>query len=74
MDTSVLQENWKELKDKIRPHWKALSDQDIAIVNGHVDSLIDVLRERYGYTPQQAQIEVEHFLNDNGLAIPTHQG
>lgn len=72
-DTSVFGSNWKEWRSKIRPRWTAMSDADVEAINGQVDTLVELLRERYGYTLAQAQIEVERFLKENGAKAPAHR-
>jgi len=58
----VIKRNWKGLASKVRPHWIGLSETDVATIDGNYDVLLELLREKYGYSHMQAQLEVEHFL------------
>jgi len=65
MDTALFDQNWKSLKSKIRPRWLGLTDSDVETVGGKCEVLIELLREKYGYTQMQAESEVERFLEEN---------
>jgi hypothetical protein len=65
MDTKLFDRNWKDLRAKIRPNWLALTEADVAAVDGNCEVLIELLREKYGYSRMQAESEVSRFLEDN---------
>jgi hypothetical protein len=65
MDTQLFDRNWKDLKSKIRPHWLAMTDSDVEAVDGKCEVLIEMLREKYGYSQMQAESEVSRFLEEN---------
>ena len=67
--TEFIKQNWKGLASKVRPRWLGLSDSDVAAIDGNYEVLIEMLREKYGYNRMQAEIEVDHFLEENG-AVP----
>jgi len=60
MNTDQIQGNWKQLKGKIKEKWGKLTDDDLTIINGQKDQLVGKLQERYGYTKEQAERELEH--------------
>ncbi len=55
---------WKEIRGNVRPHWPALTDTDVNLIDGHVDVLVDLLEEKYGYSRSLAEDEVKRFLQD----------
>jgi uncharacterized protein YjbJ (UPF0337 family) len=59
VNTDQIQGNWKQLKGKIKEQWGKLTDNDLTIINGQQDQLVGKLQERYGYTKEQAEQEVE---------------
>jgi uncharacterized protein YjbJ (UPF0337 family) len=59
MNTDQIRGNWKQLKGKIKEQWGKLTDDDLTVINGQQDQLIGKLQERYGYTKEQAEREIE---------------
>lgn len=62
MNTDILSGKWKQVKGEVKKQWGKLTDDDLAIVEGQQDKLIGLLQERYGYAQEQAEREVDHFL------------
>jgi uncharacterized protein YjbJ (UPF0337 family) len=62
IDIDMLAPNWKQLRSQVRPHWKALTDDDVDRIDGHSDVLVDLLREKYGYSKAYAEDEVMRFI------------
>jgi uncharacterized protein YjbJ (UPF0337 family) len=54
---------WKQLAGKARAQWAKLTDDDWNYVAGKKDQLVGKLQERYGYKKEQAQTEVDKFVN-----------
>ncbi len=65
MNSDELKRNWGQLRGKIRPRWTALTDEDVANINGNRDTLFAMLREKYGYSEMQANTEIDRFLAEN---------
>ena len=59
MNADQIKGNWKQLKGKIKEQWGKLTDDDLLIINGQQDQLVGKLQERYGYTKEQAERELE---------------
>lgn len=66
----VLASNWKTIRPLLRERWHALSDDDLKMIAGNRATLASVLCEKYSYSEEQAQREVDQFLNQ--LPIETH--
>jgi uncharacterized protein YjbJ (UPF0337 family) len=60
--SDVLTQNWKAMRGKMRQHWKALTEDDINRAEGSVEVLVDILREKYGYSQEIAEEEVNKFV------------
>lgn len=58
----ILTSKWKGLRPQIKERWHALTDDDLKLINGHRDVLASVLCERYAYSEDKAQMEINQFL------------
>jgi uncharacterized protein YjbJ (UPF0337 family) len=62
LNQDVLAGKWKQVRGKVKQWWGKLTDHDLDRISGHLDQLIGVVQERYGYTREQAEKEVEKFM------------
>ena len=62
MNVDILAGNWKQTKGKVKKQWGKLTDDDLVLIEGQQDKLSGLVQERYGYTHEQAEYEVEEFL------------
>ena len=62
MNTDVLAGKWKQVQGEIKKQWGKLTDDDLAMVEGQQDKLVGLVQERYGYAREQAEREVDQFL------------
>jgi uncharacterized protein YjbJ (UPF0337 family) len=62
LNQDVLAGKWKQARGKAKQMWGKLTDNDLDRVSGHVDQLVGVIQERYGYTREQAEQEVAKFM------------
>jgi len=65
MNTDVMRGKWNQLKGEIRSKWGKLTDDDLTQIQGDAEKMIGKLQERYGYKREQAQKELNEFLNTN---------
>lgn len=63
-NADVLSKNWKQLRAKLKAHWTALTDDDLKTIDGHRTVLAGVLQDKYGYTSQKAETEIDRFLDE----------
>ena len=63
MNTDVMRGKWNQLKGEIRSRWGKLTDDDLTQIQGDAEKMIGKLQERYGYKREQAQKELNDFLN-----------
>jgi uncharacterized protein YjbJ (UPF0337 family) len=62
MNRDTLKGQWMQLKGKIRQQWGKLTDDEVDQLQGNAEQLIGRVQERYGYTRQQAEQEVDRWL------------
>ncbi len=58
----ILVGNWQQLRHEIKMWWNKLTDTDLDEINGSYDILVSVLVEKYGYSAQRAEEEVQRKL------------
>jgi uncharacterized protein YjbJ (UPF0337 family) len=68
MNPDILKGRWTQLKGDIRTRWGKLTDDDVTQIQGEAEKMIGKLQERYGYKREQAERELNDFLN-----APTRQ-
>lgn len=64
MNDDILKGNAKKLRGQMREWWGKLTDDDLEQAAGQKDKLIGKLQERYGYSREQAQQEVDRRMGD----------
>ena len=59
MNEDIFAGQWKEMRGTLRSWWGKLSDDDFEWIGGQKDRLIGLIQEKYGYTRDQAQNELQ---------------
>lgn len=62
--------NWKSLRPHLKEQWHALTDGDLTMIDGSRVMLASVLQEKYACTPEQADKEIDQFLDR--MSAPSH--
>jgi uncharacterized protein YjbJ (UPF0337 family) len=65
VNPEMLKGKWNEMKGDIRARWSKLTDEDMTHIQGQVEKMIGKLQERYGYKREQAEKEINEFLNSS---------
>jgi uncharacterized protein YjbJ (UPF0337 family) len=52
---------WKQFKGKVKEKWGKLTDDELTTAAGKREQLAGLLQERYGYTQDQAEKELNEF-------------
>ena len=65
MNEDILKGKWKQLKGHVKEVWGELTDDEVDQIDGQYEHLMGLLQERYGYTRQEAEEEINEFLNEN---------
>jgi uncharacterized protein YjbJ (UPF0337 family) len=59
MNTDTFEGRWRQMRGELRSWWGKLSDSDFEKVAGKKDRLLGILQEKYGYTREAAQQEMD---------------
>jgi uncharacterized protein YjbJ (UPF0337 family) len=59
MHADIFEGKWRQMRGELRSWWGKLSDNDFEKIAGKKDRLIGVLQEKYGYTRDAAQQEID---------------
>lgn len=63
MSSEKLKGKWHQVSGEAKRQWGKLTDDDIAKVEGDSEKLVGVLQERYGYTKDRAEQEVNDWID-----------
>jgi uncharacterized protein YjbJ (UPF0337 family) len=66
MNEDILKGKWNQLKGEVKMRWGDLTDDELDMIEGRRDKLVGKLQERYGYTKERAEREVESFIDESG--------
>lgn len=66
MNSDILQGKWNEIKGQVKAKWGKLTDDDLTYVAGRSEHLKGILQKRYGYKREDAEQQVDGFLNKLG--------
>lgn len=72
MNQDIFQGRWNQLKGKMREKWGQLTDDDFTEIAGQKDQLVGRVQERYGLAKEQAQQQVDEWLNEQTEVPRTH--
>jgi uncharacterized protein YjbJ (UPF0337 family) len=62
MNKDILEGKWMQLRGAVREKWGDLTDDDLEQIAGHRDKLVGLLQERYGYTRDEVEHQIDQFL------------
>jgi uncharacterized protein YjbJ (UPF0337 family) len=64
MNWDHIQGRIKEVGGKVKSKWAKLTDDDIKLLDGKKDEFLGKLQQKYGYKKDEAERELDGFLND----------
>jgi len=59
MNSDVFEGKWKQVRGEAREWWGKLTDDDLDKVGGKFDKFVGVIQEKYGYTRERAEAEID---------------
>ena len=69
MNDDTFAGQWKQMRGTLKSWWGYLSDDDFEQIGGQKDKLIGKIQEKYGYSWENAQKEVERRFNEADSAV-----
>jgi uncharacterized protein YjbJ (UPF0337 family) len=63
MNKDIFKGKWTQMKGGIRKQWGKFTDDDVDQIQGDVEKFIGKLQEHYGYGREQAEKEMNDFMN-----------
>lgn len=64
MNEDIIKGKWEQLKGKVKEKWGELTNDDLDIIEGKRDQLAGKIQERYGRTQDEAEKEIDDWLNN----------
>ena len=61
MNWDQIEGKWKQMKGSVREKWGKLTDSDFEQIAGNRDKFLGRLQERYGYTREKAEKELDQW-------------
>jgi uncharacterized protein YjbJ (UPF0337 family) len=65
MNMDQLSGNWEILKGKMQKRWGKLTSSDFDVIEGNRKEIVGRIQERYGYTKERAQRELDEWSETN---------
>ena len=59
MNKDILEGKWKQMRGQAKTWWGKLTDDDLDLAACKYDVLAGLLQEKYGYTRQRADEEID---------------
>ena len=59
MKWNDVESHWPQLRQRARRHWFHLTQADVETITGTRDELAERVQERYGFSRQEAEKEVD---------------
>ena len=64
MNKDIFEGKWKQVRGEAKLWWGKLTDDDLDKVGGQFDVFAGLLQEKYGYSREQAEEEIEKQMNE----------
>lgn len=63
MNRDTMKGQWKQMQGEVKRRWSKLTDDEVGEMEGNFEKLAGKVQERYGYQKEEAEREVDDFLN-----------
>jgi uncharacterized protein YjbJ (UPF0337 family) len=64
MNADILKGKWKQIQGEAKKWWGDLTDDELTKVGGERDKLVGLVQEKYGYSREQAETEIDRHLTE----------
>ncbi len=65
MNQDILKGKWNQVVGGIKAQWGDLTDDELTEIDGNRQKLLGKLQEKYGYTKDEAERQVDRFFEDS---------
>ncbi len=72
MNQDIWEGKWKQMRGHAKEWWGKLTNDDLDRVKGKWDTLVGVLQEKYGWTRDQAEKEIDRRTKEIEERKPVH--
>jgi uncharacterized protein YjbJ (UPF0337 family) len=69
MNEDVFKGQWKQLRGEVRQRWNKLTDDDLDVVDGKLESLEGRLQERYGWEKERIRTEINNWRKERETGV-----
>ncbi len=59
MNWDIIEGKWAQFSGSVKSKWGKLTDDDLTYIDGKKDQLVGKLQERYGWTKEEAEKELD---------------
>jgi uncharacterized protein YjbJ (UPF0337 family) len=66
VNRDILSGKWKQLKGEVKRQWGQLTDDELDIIDGQREKLAGKLQEKYGWSRERSEREIDTFLDETG--------
>lgn len=64
MNWDIVEGKWEQMKGSVKEKWGDLTDDELTQAAGKRDRLAGKLQEKYGWTKEDAEKELDDFFRD----------
>jgi uncharacterized protein YjbJ (UPF0337 family) len=61
MNWDTIEGKWKQMTGEVKAQWGKLTNDDMDVIAGNKDKLVGKIQERYGYSKEEAEREVNQW-------------
>jgi uncharacterized protein YjbJ (UPF0337 family) len=72
MNKDEFEGKWKQIRGQARQWWGKLTDDDVERVGGKYEQFVGVVQEKYGYTREAAETEINKRVAEFEAAQKKH--
>ena len=65
MNKDIFEGKWRQMRGQIKVSWGKLTDDDLDQVAGKYDKFVGLLQEKYGFSRERAEEEVNRQVADH---------
>ncbi|MFC3629740.1 CsbD family protein [Paracoccus angustae] len=67
MNWDIIQGKWNQVKGSVKEKWGDLTDDELTQIDGNKDRLSGKLQEKYGWSKNDAEREIDDYFRDRTL-------